>query len=259
MTNFPNKIEDEIMGQISKGQLKPRSRYIFLAEKLGLGSAFVLSALLAVLFFNLALFYLKASDDLVYLSFGSKGIFAFLESFPYLLVITLILLVFAAGFIIKKSEIFYHQSFGFLALTLVGFIIVFGFFLTYTNIAEQIEQKTFEQHPVGIVFRPFFTRVRIERNQGIAGRIIETGDQLINLQTPLRIVIVDISNLETLPPQPLTQGMFILAIGHKIGDNFIATNIRVTDDDEIPMIRRSIHRLFDPLPEPPRPLEEMGN
>ncbi len=259
MTNSQNKIEAEIMSQIAKGQLKPRSKYIFLAEKLGLGSAFILSALLAVLFFNLVLFYLKSSDDLGYLSFGSKGIFAFLESFPYFLIITLIVLIFAAGFIIKKSEVFYHHSFGLLALAMVGFVLIFGFFLTYTDIAEQIEQKTYEQHPVGFVFRPFLKRVRIERNQGLAGRIIEIENQLIDLQTPVKIVIVDVSNLEVVPLQPLRQGMFILAIGHKRGDNFMATDIHITNDDEIPLIRRGVHRLFGPLPPQPVPLEEFGN
>ena len=71
-------IEDKVMSEINSGRVKLRSKYIFLAEKLGIGSAFALSALLGVLFFTLVLYYLRASDNLRYLSFGSRGLFAFL-------------------------------------------------------------------------------------------------------------------------------------------------------------------------------------
>ena len=91
-----NKIEEKVMAEIKSGKVKLRSRYVFLAEKLGIGSAFIFSVFLAVLFFTLVLFYLQASDNLGYLSFGSRGMFAFLETFPYLLVATLIICVFIA-------------------------------------------------------------------------------------------------------------------------------------------------------------------
>ena len=54
-----DKLENSIMGKIKTGQVKIRSKYVFIAEKLGLGTAFALSVLLSILLFNLILFYLK--------------------------------------------------------------------------------------------------------------------------------------------------------------------------------------------------------
>ena len=104
----PNKnhnLEDKVMESIKGGNVKLRSRYLFLAEKLGLGSALVLTILLAVLFFSLVLFYLQATDNLWYLSFGSRGIYAFLESFPYFLVVALVILILLSDWILKKSGV----------------------------------------------------------------------------------------------------------------------------------------------------------
>ena len=143
MNETQNKIENEVMNKISSGKLQLRSKYIFLAEKLGIGSAFTLTILLAVLCFNLALFYLRASDNMAYLSFGSQGFLTFLESFPYLLVVALIILVFCAGWLIKKSDLSYKKPFGYFAVGLICFVVIGGIILTYTTVAGKIGQENF--------------------------------------------------------------------------------------------------------------------
>ena len=74
---------------------------------MGLGSALLLSALIAVFFINLVLFYAKSTDNLEYLSFGFQGALAFLESFPYLWMLLGILFIFIACYLIKKYDISY--------------------------------------------------------------------------------------------------------------------------------------------------------
>jgi len=66
MFSGKNELEKNVMDKIKTGRVKLRSRYVFLAEKLGLGSALALSFMLAALFFSLFLSYLKASDNLVF-------------------------------------------------------------------------------------------------------------------------------------------------------------------------------------------------
>ena len=46
-------LENKIMSKIKSGKIKLRSRYVFAAQKLGLGGALVLTILLAILFFSL--------------------------------------------------------------------------------------------------------------------------------------------------------------------------------------------------------------
>lgn len=244
MNDLNNKIESLVMENIKSGKVKLRSKYIFLAERLGLGSAVVLSLLLCILFFNLALFYLKTSDNLGYLSFGSRGFFAFLESFPYLLVISLIIFIFIAGFLFKKTEIAYQKPFGYLAIGLVVFILLSGIALAFTNIAEQIEQQTFEARSFGFFFQPFLRQGMEDHQRGIVGRVIQIGDAYVVVQTPRAIERVDLANVDNFDKDILVEGNFIMAIGQRDDDTFKAINLRPIDQSEMPMIRRGIHRRF---------------
>jgi len=252
--NNPNNVEDKVMSQIKSGRVKLRSKYLFLAEKLGLGSAFVLTFMLAALFFGLSLFYLKATDNLWYLSFGSRGLLAFLESFPFVLVIGWIVLLFLAGFIFRKSGALYDKPFGYLALALVGFIIIIGTIFSFTHLTERMEGVAFGPRSGGAVFRPFFKPGLDERNRGIAGRIVEIGADYINIQTPNRIIKVNLGRLEEGPKKKLEVGMFVVAVGEKHGEEFVATGLHdINNEEEMPMIRRGIHRRFgsfEPTPPP---------
>ncbi|MCX6782007.1 MAG: hypothetical protein NTW66_02745 [Candidatus Magasanikbacteria bacterium] len=251
--NNKNNLEEKVMSQIKTGRVKLRSKYIFLAEKLGLGSAVALSVLLAVLFFNLVLFYLKASDNIGYLSFGSRGLYAFLESFPFALAAGLVILVLVAAFIIKRSGFLYNKPFGRIAVGLVIFIMALGIILTYTSLAEQLERHAYGPNPSGMFFRPLFNHGLDERGRGTTGRVVELNDNIISIQTPHGIEKIDISKLKTLPEQELKVGSFVMAIGEKKGDIFEPENIRVVNEDEMPMIRRGVHRRFGSF-EPPMPL-----
>ena len=94
MEETTHNLEQTIMSEITSGQLTMRSRFVILAQKFGMGSAVILTVLVAALVFTVILFYLVSADSLTYLEFGNPGIWAFLESFPFPLVITLILLIF---------------------------------------------------------------------------------------------------------------------------------------------------------------------
>lgn len=246
-------VEEKVMGRIKSGRVKLRSRYIFLAEKLGLGSVFVLSILLAVLFFNLVLFYLRASDNLAYLSFGSRGFFAFLESFPYLLVVVFVLLIFIAGFLVKKSDWSYKKPFGCLAIGIIALVIIFGSFLALTSIAERIERGAFGEHPAGMFFRPFFRPGFDERRLGEAGLIIEANEETVVIQTPHGLQKIDLSKLEDKPDQPLAAGFFVMAVGERKGDVFMARGIRIVNEKDLLMIRRGVRRHFGDFQKPPMP------
>jgi hypothetical protein len=255
-TNNSN-VEDKVMSQIKSGRIKLRSKYIFLAEKLGLGSAVALTVLLAVLFFNLVLFYLRASDDLKYLSFGSRGLYAFLETFPYALTAVFVILVIVAAVVVKKSNFLYNRPFGGIAIGLVCFIVLAGGVLTFTSLGERIERHAFGPHPTGMIFRPFFDPGAMDRSNGVAGRIIEAKDNYINIQTPRGTVKVDLSKLESFPAQELKVGAFITAIGEKKGDVFESTRIRVLNVEDIPMVGRGVDRRFGPVGSSTRPSDSV--
>lgn len=239
-------IENKVMSDIKSGRIKLRSKYIFIAEKLGLGSAFALTALLAILFFNLFLFYLKATDNIWYLSFGSRGLFAFLESFPYLLVMGLIVSIFIAGFIIKRSNALFNKPFGLMAVLLVLFVVITGTILTFTRMAEGFERAMFDKKPHGMFFRPFLGPGLDKRHGGVAGIVSGIDGDVVDIQTPRGIEKVNLGDLEMSLPAEMRTGTFIMVVGEKKDGVFEAKKIRIMGEEDMPMIRRGVHRRFGP-------------
>lgn len=252
--NKPDNLESIVMSEIKSGRIKLRSRYIFLAEKLGLGSAFILSALLGVLFVNLALFYLKESGNLAYLSFGQRGVFAFLESFPYLLVVAVIFLLFLAGYIFKKSGFFYKNPFGVSAILIISLIVIVGAFLSFTGIGEGIEKRSFGHDPAAnMLFRPIFERGLDERERSAAGRVSEIGEGYITVQTPRNTQKILTQKLQPDKIASIAAGDLVMAVGQKTDEGFVADDLRETNPEEMRMIKRGIDRRFGEDARPPLP------
>jgi len=242
--NNKNNLEEKIMSQIKSGKVKLRSRYIFLAEKVGIGSAFVFSLLLAVLFLALLFFYLKSSDNLIYLSFGSRGLFAFLETFPYLLLISLVISIFIAGFILKKSGVMYQKPFGYLAIGMVGFIFLVGTFLTFTSLIQKLEERSYQRIGPERALRPLIHQRFMEKENGTAGRVMEIGENYINIQTPIGLQKLDLSALNLLEIS-FTEGAFVMAVGEKTEDNiFLVEKIKIINEEEMPFLRRGVQEKF---------------
>jgi hypothetical protein len=234
------KLENSIMGKIKSGQVKLKSKYVFLAEKLGLGTAFALSVLLSVLFFNLIFFYLKETDNLKYLSFGKFGIFAFLESFPYLLVIVFIILIVLSGYLLARSDVSYKKPFGHLSIGMVALIMIFGGILTYTNLGQSFEREARRgNESVKMFFRPL-TDVH---NNGVAGIIFESGEDYLIVQTPQGLRRIETSDVNDMPKA--IKGQFIISVGSGGEFNFTANKIKVMNKEDMPSINRGIDFKFD--------------
>jgi len=232
------ELEKNIMDKINTGQVKPRSKYLFLAEKLGLGTAFALSVVLAALLFNLILFYMKETDNLHYLSFGKMGILAFLESFPYVLVIIFILFIVLAGYLTTKSDISYKKPFGYLASVLIVSVMFFGGMLTYTKIAESIEKG---KHP----FNRFLMKGSLEmREKGIAGIVFEKGEDYLIVETPHGLRSINSTEIKD-DLAEVEKGEFVMAIGDNLEYDFVAQKIRILKEEDMMIVKKGIDERFN--------------
>lgn len=237
-------VEQKVMGDIKSGKVQLRSKYIFLAEKLGVGSAIILTALLAVLFFNLFLFYLKTSDNLAYLSFGQVGIFAFLESFPYLLVSNFILLIFVAGYFLKKSAFAYKKPFGIVALVLVVLVLAAGGGLAFSKLGfnERVEREAFGPNPHMSFMRNFMSGGMDEMGRGIVGRVALIKNDHMIVQTPRSLETIYYAGLSAEKVRTTQVGDVAVFVGERKDGDFYAQDIRLLKKDDMPMIRRNILR-----------------
>lgn len=243
MKNQKNKnleIEQKIMKRIRSGQIKLRSKYIFLAQKMGLNSALTLTVILAVLFCNLIFFYLKSTDSLIYLSFGKNGIFAFLESFPYLLTIMIIVFWMFAGYLVTKTEWSYKKSFKCVILGLLIFILLTGGILASTNFSQKIEEQAFLHQGPGAFFRPFLARGVQERSRGLVGEINEVNENYLIVNGPQGNQYLSIEELASPLSFNPQKGQLIIAIGERREDIFITQRMRLMGNNDCPMIKRGI-------------------
>jgi len=231
-------LENKIMKDIKNGRVKLRSKYIFLAEKLSLGSGLILAVLLAILFFNLILFYIKETDNLIYLTFGPNGFLAFLESFPYLLIVTFIAIIFFVGFLIKKTDFSYKKSFGQWSIWLISFIIIAGTFLTFTNINNEIHKHH------RIFMHPFFENKPFLKN-GITGTIIQKTDNGLILNTDRGIKYINIENINIDPN--FKERDFVIAIGDKQAQDFFANDIKRVAPDKMIFMKRELEHFPEDL------------
>ncbi|GEM_PF-567651 len=254
--NKSKGLEDKIMSEIKSGRVKLRSKYVFLAKKLGLNSGIILTVILSILFFSLVLFYMRTTDSLEYLSFGKAGILAFLESFPYLLVVSLILLLFATGYLITKTEWSYKKPFKYFALGILTLVLIVGSAAAYSGVTESIEEQAFKNRVPGMFLKPLIGRGIESRGRGIAGKIYEINDNYLILETPrgfekVSLLELDCDNSDSHRfseagcQDPFTIDQFIIAVGKKEDSVFVAEKIHVVGEKGFPpMIRRGIHRQF---------------
>ena len=229
--NQDNKVhlETKVMKKIKDEKIAFRSKYIFLAQKLGLGGGLALSLLLATLFLNLAFFTMKVSGSLEFLSFGRIGILAFLESFPYHWILIGLLFFVVSSIIISRYDISYKKPFKKFLAVLLLIIFVAGTALAISGINEAIEEKVIQgKIPV---LRPFYGWRGETWKSGLVGEVIEMRTDGLVLQTrDNRKVFVELTKDTFLPSgSDFKVGDRIRVVGEWDGENFRASALRPTN------------------------------
>ena len=237
-----NDWESKIMGQIKSGGVKIRSKYIFLAEKISLGSVLVFSILLAIFFFNLFLFYIKSTDNLTYLSFGQSGLLAFLETFPYHWLIIFVAALLSAGGLIARYDVAYKKPFIYIAVSLVALVSLAGSILAYTKMNDSFESSLYRNGRGSFFFKPFYRDHWQKRKYSVVGLITQINQDSLVLQDGFGYKKINFSEPKILQQSGLKSNQFVIAIGEDKGDYFLARDIRVVDKNDMPLMHRQIKR-----------------
>ncbi len=230
--NENNKVDLEarIMKRIKDEGISFRSKYIFLAQKLGLGGGLALSLILAILFLNLAFFTMKVSGSLEFLSFGKIGILAFLESFPYHWILIGVAFFVVASMILSRYDISYRKPFNKLLAALLLLIFVAGTALALSGIDEAIEEKV-AQGKIPIL-RPFYGRRGEIGRRGLVGEVVEIRNgNLVVESSEEEKVFIELTRNTLLPPESdLKVGDRIRVVGEWDGKIFRASALMLTHE-----------------------------
>lgn len=164
-------LKAKVMRKIRDGRINFRSRYVFLAKKLGLGGGLTLSLILAALFLNLTFFGVKASGTLEFLAFGRKGILAFLESFPYHWILIGLAFFIFASVILSRYDISYKRPFKMVLAILLLSVFVVGAVISLSGVNEAIEDRVNQGHfPL---MRPFYGKRHGMWRNALLGEVAE--------------------------------------------------------------------------------------
>jgi len=221
-------LEVKVMKKIKDGRINFRSKYVFLAKKLGLGGGLILSLVLAVLFFNLAFFTMKVSGNLEFLSFGRMGILAFLQSFPYHWILIGLLFFLVSSTILSRYDISYKNPFKAIIAVLFGIVFVVGILLAVSGTNEVIEERVSQGK---VPFLQFFYRRRELWKNGLVGEVIEIRSSGLLVETGEgKKVFVELTEDTLLPGGPdFKIGDRIRAVGEWSKENFQAHALRLTN------------------------------
>lgn len=222
-------LEAKVMRKIKDEKISFCSRYLLLAQQLGLGGGFILSLVLAILFLNLAFFTMKVSGDLEFLSFGRMGILAFLQSFPYHWILIGLLFFLVSSTILSRYDISYKKPFKAILAVLFGIVFVVGILLAVSGINEFIEEKVVpgRTHIVRFLYR----RMGVAYDNGLVGEVIEIrSDGLLVETSGKKEVFVELTEDTLLPTEfDPKVGEHIIVVGKRNEDNFRAHALRVSN------------------------------
>ncbi len=221
-------LEAKVMNKIKDGKINLRSRYIFLAKKLGLGGGLTLSLILAALFLNLAFFSMRTSGSLEFLSFGRIGILAFLESFPYHWILIGLAFFTIASAILSRYDLSYKKPFKVVLSVLIVFIFIAGIALAISGLNEAMEERVAEGKVP--LLRSFYRRRQIWKN-GLAGEVIETRSSGLLVETEEgRRVFIELTESTLLPMgSDFKIGDCIRTVGRWDEEDFRASALKPTN------------------------------
>ena len=219
-------LEEKVMKKIKEEHITFRSRYVFLAKKLGLSGGLALSLVLTILFLNIVFSSLRASENLEFLTFGKSGLLAFLEFFPYRGIIVAVLLFVGASALLSRFDISYQKPFKVLILLLLLLVIGGGTVMTISKINEQLVGRVSGGRVP--LLRPFFPARRVLGKHGLAGQITQIEDGVLTVRTFRGDEVTVVLTRKTRLPAGLDfqVGDFIRAVGRWKKGTFQVLGIR---------------------------------
>lgn len=221
-------LEAKVMKRIKDEKISFRSKYVFLAKKLGLGGGFILSLVLAILFFNLTFFTMKVSGNLEFLSFGRMGILAFLESFPYHWILTGLLFFLVSSTILSRYDISYKKPFKVILSVLIVLIFIAAIALAISGLNEVIEERVSQGKTPFL--QSFYRRRELWKN-GLVGEVIEirSSGLLVETGEGKRVLIQFTENILLPMGSDFKIGDLIRTVGKWDGEDFHAYVLRPTN------------------------------
>lgn len=126
-------IKSAVMEKIKNNEVKMTSRWVFIAQKIGLRSGIVLTILVLVFFVNAFFYYIKSNGLLLPLHYGDAVWQKLVHSLPFDLILIIIFLAIILNFFVKKFNFYLRRPIIITGLISISLIILLAALLFLSN------------------------------------------------------------------------------------------------------------------------------
>lgn len=211
----------DIMEQIKSGKIKMRPKSYFIAGSILLGGSLAITFSLALLFLSASTFHIRTTHPMSFLRYGHMGGLAFIQFFPWQLIILSIIGIWGGLWLLKKYDISYKKGFISTSLVFIGVLLTFAVFIDNLGINDCLKSTR--------NFAPIYKQNLINQNT-IMGEIVAIEDDSLTIKNPRTNQQVNVSLDEnTILPEGETFniGDHVGIVGDTEGETFVAKGIHV--------------------------------
>lgn len=230
MNNPKDKINisDQILKKIKTDDVKMRSKWFFVAERLGLESGLLLSLLIGVAILCLMIYIMEENGAFEFTEFGPSGWPVIWDNIPLDLVIAAVVFFIIANYIIKQFDFSYKKPFYIFSCSALVVIASFGLFLTYTGVSHAIFDKIAQTGFAKNLMQQRITKAPMGE-KALVGKIVKVSSDRIYVSMPGGKVAEVKFAPKIQRPLDIKYGLgqMVKIIGQKNGQTFGAKVIRI--------------------------------
>lgn len=200
------KFEKKIIDKIGNDKIKMKNKAYFIFRSVVLVLTIVFVSLISLFFASLIIFTLRASGLLLLPPLGLRGLKMFLFSFPWIMAILILLLMFSLSILAKKYKFVYKKPLLYSVLGIVIIVLIGGFVCAEFSFHDKI----FEYKERSPIISFFYEEKEIK--DLYVGLVVEVGNNNFVLQTKNGSKLIIISNITVEINDP------VMVIGEREGN-----------------------------------------
>lgn len=232
----------DVMDRIKTGHVKMNARWLVLMEYIGLRTTWILLVFILAALINLNLFIQSRTPEWYFLDFGSSGVNIFLTNLPYGWWAIAFGLIAIAILLMKRFSVSFVLPFKVFTVALVVGVFSVGTVTFATGINNNLYQKLVENGGDDSLLAKLYCLCAnrlLSSDRALMGEVMYLGTTNFVLQAPdLSIYTVEIgSDTQLLDNDPIHQYDMVKMLGHKNGDVFHASHIKVHGPVTMKLVR----------------------
>lgn len=225
-------IAEKVIGKIKSGNIKMESRAHFVLKAVLAGLIFLILFLFLSYLSSFIVFSVRASGMMFLPKFGSPGIAIFFRSLPWLLFLTIAVLIILTETFAKKFTFVWRRPIIYSLAAIVIIVVAVGFLIDKTPFHSKLFLSAREGKllTIGPLYRDFGIPKTRDFHYGIVSEIIENGFKMETFKKETLTIIFD-SKTRFFPDKEIKKDDAAVVLGKRKNNTVSAFEIRRVEKD----------------------------